>query len=272
VSLPLYQVDAFTDRPFAGNPAGVVLLDGPGDEAWMQSVAAENNLPETAFVAPPGDDGSRDLRWFTPTVEVDLCGHATLATAHVLTTEAGVTDDELAFATRSGVLRARRRDGGIELDLPASVPVTIEDEGRADAARAAAHATIDAEVVSGGGFVLVVLESADAVRALRPDRDAVLAATGFGLIVTSSSATDGDGEGPDIVSRMFAPGAGIDEDPVTGAAHCLLGPFWAGRLGRDTLTAHQASARGGDLTVEVRGDRVALVGRAVTVFRAELLA
>jgi PhzF family phenazine biosynthesis protein len=270
MSTRLFQVDAFTDRPFAGNPAAVCLLDGPADAAWMQAVAAENNLPETAFVVPPDADGTRGLRWFTPTVEVDLCGHATLATAHVLATEAGVTEESLAFATRSGVLTARVSAQGIEIDLPAIPCAPLTDEAQADAARAAVGARADAEVAVSGGWVLVVLDSTDAVRACVPDLVAVAAAAPFALIVTGPGGDAGD-RGPDIVSRMFGPNAGIDEDPVTGAAHCILGPFWAERLGRPRLRAHQASARGGDLIVEVRGDRVALTGRAVTVLRADLL-
>jgi PhzF family phenazine biosynthesis protein len=270
VSIRLFQVDAFTDRPFAGNPAAVCLLDGPADAAWMQAVAAENNLSETAFVTPPAADGTRGLRWFTPTVEVDLCGHATLASAHVLATEAGVTEESLAFATRSGVLTARVSEEGIAIDLPAMACAPLADAERAGAARAAVGAGPGAEVAESGGWVLVVLDSGAAVRACAPDLGAVAAVAPFALIVTGPG-DDGEG-GPDFVSRMFGPNAGIDEDPVTGAAHCLLGPFWADRLGRPRLRAHQASARGGDLVVDVQGDRVVLTGRAVTVLRAELLA
>jgi predicted PhzF superfamily epimerase YddE/YHI9 len=277
VSVRLFQVDAFTDRPFAGNPAAVCLLAGPADEAWMQAVAAENNLPETAFVTPPDAGGTRGLRWFTPTVEVDLCGHATLATAHVLTTEAGLrgpnaesggTERSLTFATRSGVLTAAVVSGGIEIDLPAIPSGPLDDAARADAARAAVGAPAGSEVFTGSRWVLVNLDTAGAVRSCTPDLGAVAALTDVGVIVTGA----GDADDLDVVSRMFAPSMGIDEDPVTGAAHCLLGPYWAVRLGRTRLRAHQASARGGDLVMEVRGERVALTGRAVTVLRADLLA
>jgi PhzF family phenazine biosynthesis protein len=267
MTVRLFQVDAFTDRPFAGNPAAVCLLDAPADEAWMQSVAAETNLPETAFVTPPGADGTRGLRWFTPTVEVDLCGHATLATAHVLVTEAGVTAESLAFATRSGVLTAAVRTDGITIDLPGMPSGPEPDAARADAARAAVGGSSAAEVATGKGWVLVILDSAAAVRSCTPDLAAVAALTELGVIVSAA----GDREELDFVSRMFAPSMGIPEDPVTGAAHCLLGPFWTGRLGRNPLRAHQASARGGDLIVEVRDDRVALTGQAVTVIRSDLL-
>jgi PhzF family phenazine biosynthesis protein len=275
--LRLYQVDAFTDRPFAGNPAAVCLLDGPAGDGWMQAVAAENNLSETAFLRPgAGGPAHWDLRWFTPTVEVALCGHATLAAAHVLFTEVGVDGDELRFATRSGLLRATRRSGGIEIDLPADTARPVPDPTDVLGALGAGPGP---EVWRGAasGMVLAVLDSPAAVRAVQPDLAAVARLDAFGLIVTaagdgrpSGGERTGHEGGPDVVSRFFAPGAGIDEDPVTGAAHCLLGPFWTHRLGRPVLRAHQASARGGDLLVEVRGDRVALTGAAVTVLAATL--
>jgi PhzF family phenazine biosynthesis protein len=264
----LYQVDAFTDRPFAGNPAAVCLLDAPADPAWMQAVAAENNLAETAFVTHAAD-GTRGLRWFTPTVEVDLCGHATLATAHVLFHEVGVADPVLRFATRSGELTAARSPAGIELDFPVDEPRPVEQDTDAAVRAAIAGSGPDraAEVWRGVSDLLVVVDSEDAVRACQPDLVAVARLGVRGVVVTAAGPGVG---GPDIVSRFFGPATGVDEDAVTGSAHCLLAPYWSPRLGRNPLRAHQASARGGDLLVERRGDRVALTGTAVTVLVAEL--
>lgn len=259
---PLFQVDAFADRPFAGNPAGVCVLEGPADPAWMQAVAAEVNAAETAFTHAIGD-GRWSLRWFTPTVEVPLCGHATLATAHVLRGEGHALP--LRFETASGELRADAGAGDlIELDLPANPPTS------APVPAAVVDALGVTPVASGlGGQDMWVVEVATAaeVRAAAPDLSALAAVTSHGVTVTAA----GDADGVAVVSRFFGPAIGIDEDPVTGAAHCLLAPWWAPRMG-DAFTAHQASARGGTLHVRLDGDRVHLGGRAVTVFAGSLLA
>ncbi|MEU8912695.1 PhzF family phenazine biosynthesis protein [Streptomyces nigrescens] len=261
-----FIVDAFTDRPFAGNPAGVCLLDEPADAAWMQRVAAELNLPETAFVHRTAEN-TYGLRWFTPTVEVDLCGHATLATTHVLhTTQGAAPDAALHFDTLSGALTARRHDQGvISLDFPADVPTaTPVPPDLADALGAEPKWTGRAR-----HDLLVELPDAATVRDLTPDIAALADFSGRAVIVTASAP---DGADHDFVSRVFAPAAGIPEDPVTGAAHCVLAPLWSGRLGRTTLTGVQLSPRGGRVGVELRGDRVTLLGQAVTVFDGELRA
>ncbi len=259
----IFQVDAFTERAFAGNPAAVCLLDGPRDETWMQQVAAEMNLSETAFVARP-QGGVWGLRWFTPTVEVALCGHATLAGAHVLWAEGEVPAEvPIAFSTLSGVLTATPRGHEIELDFPAAPPAPVAaPPGLADALGA------EPRGVGRSRFdYLVELADEAAVRGLRPDLARLRQLDVRGVIVTAAS---GD-PAADFVSRFFAPGAGVDEDPVTGSAHCTLAPFWAERLGRAELVGYQASARGGHVRVRLAGDRVKLAGRAVTVLRGELL-
>jgi PhzF family phenazine biosynthesis protein len=260
----LFHVDAFTDRPFAGNPAAVCILTEKPEDAWLQSVASEMNLPETAFLRREGT--AWQLRWFTPAVEVDLCGHATLASAHVLW-EAGYADPSrtLAFRTKSGDLFAARRNEMIELDFPA-LPATPADPPAG---------LIEALGVTLPRFAgknlfdtLLELPSERSVRDARPDFHAVAAACGSmrGVIITAPS----DAPDFDFVSRFFAPAAGIDEDPVTGSAHCCLGPFWAQRLGKKELVGYQASRRGGTVRVRVLGKRVGLGGRAVTVLRGEL--
>jgi PhzF family phenazine biosynthesis protein len=267
VDTPLFVVDAFTDRAFEGNPAAVCVLEGERPEKWLASVAREMNLPETAFVRRLAGS-AWSLRWFTPTVEVDLCGHATLASAHALW-EAGLADpaSALAFDTRSGTLRATRRAPEIELDFPAEpavpapAPAGLLESLGIRAARFTGRNRLD---------FLVELDSEAAVRAISPDFPALAAATrpARGVIVTARSAF----ADRDFVSRYFAPAAGIDEDPVTGSAHCCLGPFWAERLGRGELTGRQISARGGTVGVRLEDSgRVALTGRAVTVSRGELL-
>jgi PhzF family phenazine biosynthesis protein len=261
MGLPLIHVDAFTDVPFAGNPAAVCLLDAPREAAFMQALAREMNLPETAFVAP-GADGF-GLRWFTPTVEVDLCGHATLAAAHALWEERRLPSGATArFQTKSGVLTARRQDAWIELDFPAEP---------------AAPASPPADLVAALGVAprwtgrnrmdwLVEVDSAATVRALAPDLPRLARVPTRGVIVTAPA----DGAGHDFVSRFFAPAAGIPEDPVTGSAHCCLGPFWASRLGKTELAGYQASSRGGVVRVRLAADRTLLSGQAVTVYRADL--
>ncbi len=257
---PITVVDSFTDTPFSGNPAAVCVLPAPAPEAWMRAVAAEMNLSETAFLSPR-DDGDHDLRWFTPTVEVDLCGHATLASAHVL-------GGERRFHTRSGVLAARpgAEAGTIELDLP-RVPVApvAEAPGWAPALGVAPERVVG--VWAGGGWVLVELVEPADVRTSRPDCSAVLGLADIVCVV----ATPGDRPGVDSVCRVFGPGVGIDEDPVTGAAHCMLAPWLAARTGRTAFAGEQASARGGKVGMRVEGDRVVLAGRAVTVWEGRLL-
>ncbi len=259
---PILQVDAFTQEPFAGNPAAVCVLPEPRPERWMQQVAAEMNLSETAFLHRQGDGFA--LRWFTPKLEVDLCGHATLASAHALWEEGHLRPEEMArFHTRSGLLTAVRTEGWIDMDFPAQ-PVT--------------PASAPPELTEGLGMVpkavgksriayLVEVESEESVRRLTPNFALLEAIPLLGIIVTSRAST-----APyDFVSRFFAPGAGINEDPVTGAAHCCLGPYWQERLGKASFLAYQASARGGLVRVRVAGPRVYLGGQAVTVLRGELV-
>jgi predicted PhzF superfamily epimerase YddE/YHI9 len=259
----LLTVDAFTDRAFAGNPAAVCLLPAPAETGWMAGVAREMNLSETAFLVPRED--SFDLRWFTPAVEVDLCGHATLASAHALWELGRVpTGQEIRFHTRSGLLTAGTGDGLIWLNFPARPVAAIPPpDGLASALGAAPRWCGRSR-----DDYLVELDNAAEVRGIRPDLGAL---RGFGLrgvIVTARASS-----GPyDFVSRFFAPGSGIDEDPVTGSAHCALAPYWAPHLGKDSMLAYQASARGGEVRVRLAGDRVFLGGRAVTVLRGELLA
>ncbi len=258
----IYQVDAFAAEPFAGNPAAVCLPEGPRDDHWMQHLAAEMNLSETAFLART-DDGWR-LRWFTPTVEVDLCGHATLASAHVLWESGLLPATEAArFHTRSGLLTARRDTDWIDLDFPARPPKPAPD---APAEVAEALGVTPVSVHDAGWAWLLELADAAAVRAAKPDFAALAAAPRGAASVTAA----GDAPGVDFVSRFFVPAAGIDEDPVTGSAHCFLTPFWAARTGKDRMLAHQESARGGVVRVATAGDRVKIAGQAVTIFRGEL--
>lgn len=259
---PLFQVDAFTDRPFAGNPAAVCLLPEEQDDEWMQAVAAEMNLSETAFLLKQAD-GYR-LRWFTPKIEVDLCGHATLASAHVLWTEDRVPlDEEIHFHTNSGLLKACRRGDLIELDFPSEPESEVEPPpGLLEALR------VSAKYVGKNRFdYLMELDFEEDLRAMTPDFAQLGRIEVRGIIVTSRSASPEY----DFVSRFFAPWAGIDEDPVTGSAHCCLGPYWQEQLGKSEMTAFQASARGGVVRVRAVGDRVMLGGHAVTVMKGSLL-
>ncbi len=261
---PIYQVDAFTHTVFAGNPAGVCVLARPAGEDWMLAVAREMNLSETAFVLDEG--GVFGLRWFTPLKEVSLCGHATLASAHVLW-ESGRLPAQAAarFDTLSGRLTATRRGEWIELDFPAKYAAPAElPDGLADWLGVAPQYV-------GRNQLTYLVELADEaqVRALRPDFARLRRLALRCLIVTARATVSG---GFDFVSRFFAPAIGIDEDPVTGSAHCYLTPYWAGRLGRDELLACQVSPRGGVLRVRAVGERVALQGQALTVFKGELLA
>lgn len=259
----IFQVDAFTEKPFAGNPAGVCLLDGCKPDSWMQSVAAEMNLSETAFLLKQEDGWN--LRWFTPKVEVDLCGHATLASAHVLAEIGSLSDGiDARFHTKSGLLTAKCVGGRIELDFPA------KPEGPAPVPAGLVEALNVKPVYVGKNQFdyLIEVESEKIVRELDPDFVRLKRMPVRGVIVTAHSAsTDFD-----FVSRFFAPAVGVDEDPVTGSAHCCLGPYWMKKLGRSKFKAYQASPRGGVLEVEVVGDRVLLRGRAVTVLEGKWLA
>lgn len=263
MGLKIVQVDAFTDRAFAGNPAAVCVLPAPRDERWMQDVAREMNLAETAFLH--SEDAGYRLRWFTPTVEVALCGHATLASAHVLWEEGHLPRGRQArFHTQSGLLTAEAQGAWIELDFPA----TPAEPAAAPAGLVAALGVDATGWVGRSRFdYLVQLDSEAAVRRLTPDITALERVEARGVIVTSRATT----AGYDFVSRFFAPRAGVNEDPVTGSAHCTLTPFWSERLRKTEMTAYQASARGGVVRVRLAGDRVRLAGQAVTVLRGELV-
>jgi PhzF family phenazine biosynthesis protein len=264
MTAPIVQVDAFTAEPFAGNPAAVCVLPEARDERWMQAVAREMNLSETAFLVRRAD-GAWNLRWFTPAAEVELCGHATLASAHVMWSEGYQPGGEtVRFMTASGELRADRREAWIELDFPATTPVPAPAPTGLVAALGAEPVAV---LASRFDFLVEVPTETD-VRALAPDFRALRSLGVRGVIVTAKAST----EGFDFVSRFFAPGVGIDEDPVTGSAHCALAPYWGARFGRTEMTGFQASARGGVVRVRLAGDRVILGGRAVTVLRGELIA
>lgn len=262
----LIQVDAFTQTPFAGNPAAVCVLETPQDDRWMQQVAQEMNLSETAFLLRQ-EDGF-NLRWFTPTVEVDLCGHATLASAHVLWTEGHLPVDQTArFHTRSGLLTAQRQGEWIELNFPANPSKDVKV--LPDLVKALGVPIRDVYENSLGFIVL--LDSAEVVRRVKPDFERLSGLPVHGVIVTAEPDADSKFAEYDFVSRFFAPAIGINEDPVTGAAHCCLGPFWQARLHKSEFLAYQASDRGGVVKVRCEGDRVFLGGQAVTVLRGELL-
>jgi len=262
VAIPLLGVDAFTSTAFRGNPAAVCLLDERADDAWMQSLAAEMNLSETAFVVPDGE--YFELRWFTPTTEVELCGHATLASAHALwELERLPADQPAVFVTRwKGTLTAARVGASIALDFPAAISALCDPpDGLASA--------LGVEVVttaSNGLNHIAELHDADAVRSAAPDFGALLDVDVEGVSITAAS----DDPAFDYVNRYFTPRYGIDEDPATGAAHTALAPYWAEKLDKSELRALQVSRRSGELRVEVHGDRVTLIGDAVTVWRGEL--
>ena len=262
----ILQIDSFTDRPFRGNPAAVCLLDGPAEPEWMQSVAREMNLSETAFLRAKQDAFA--LRWFTPAVEVELCGHATLASAHALWEE-GVLDprDPALFDTLSGRLAATRRRDGIEMDFPAEGAEPCETPpGLLEALGGVSPVVVARNRFD---FLVEVAEEAT-VRALRPDFQRLGSLPVRGVMVTSAADVLVS-SGVDFVSRFFAPAVGVNEDPVTGSAHCCLGPWWAERLGTGDLVGRQLSERGGTVGVGVRGGRVLLTGKAVTVMRGELV-
>ncbi|MCK9605786.1 MAG: PhzF family phenazine biosynthesis protein [Methylomonas sp.] len=260
----LFIIDAFTDQAFHGNPAAVCLVDPDTDDAWMQHVAAEMNLSETAFLYPLDAD-LWSLRWFTPTTEVDLCGHATLAAAHALRHELALANGPMNFRTRSGILTATSVGTAISLDFPGFIAEPVELSAAFDAA-------IDAQTTAAlraGAHLILVLRDAQTVVSLNPDLDLIRRLTARGVAVTAAAAADSRW---DFVSRFFAPAVGIPEDPVTGSAHCSLGPYWGKVLGKAQLTAYQASARGGEVGMELLGDRVRLLGQAKTVVRGELCA
>ncbi len=270
-SQSLYIVDAFATRPFTGNPAAVCVCSEPAPDRWMQALAAEMNLSETAFVWPDGN-GWR-LRWFTPTVEVDLCGHATLAAAHILL-ETGAADPAIPilFKTLGGELTVRKTEAGIEMNFPAEPAVELPSGDMPEGLLQALRLSEPPRAIGRSRLdMLVELIDEAAVRALTPDIPAVAGLDVRGVIVTSRAGTaTAESIGVDFVSRYFAPAVGVAEDPVTGSAHCTLGPWWASRLGRNELMGAQVSARGGIVGVECKGERVLLNGSAVTVVCGEL--
>lgn len=261
--LPFAQIDAFASKPFEGNPAAIMPLDAWLDDAVLQAIAAENNLSETAFLVPDaGGEADYELRWFTPGHEVRLCGHATLASGHYLL-EGDPARSAVRFRTRrAGVLTVSRAGAGYELALPAWAP---SSKPLPEVVAALGVENVAETLWREGGYGVVVLESEEAVRALRPDLRALAATGDHQAIVTAP------GRATDVVSRMFAPGAGVDEDPVTGSAHAVIVPYWTKRLGRDRFTAFQASARGGHLDCRLEGENVVLGGRCVTVIEGSFL-
>lgn len=265
-SIAIWQVDAFTDTPFRGNAAAVCVLDVFPSDRWLQAVASELQLSETAFVVPTDHPDRFHLRWFTPTVEVDLCGHATLAATHTLVEQGRARRDQpIEFLTRSGTLECERRESGITLNFPAA-PVT----GQASAADRdeviAALGMDSGTVLRSKQDLVVVVEDPAHVTEIVPDYRRLAGIDTRGVIVTCQSPRPGI----DFISRFFAPRFGIDEDPVTGSAHCSLAPYWADRIGRRSLTGYQASRRGGTVGCKVTGDRVLLSGQAVTVLEGRL--
>jgi PhzF family phenazine biosynthesis protein len=262
MQVTIFQVDAFTAKPFSGNPAAVCILPDLKNEVWMQNMACEMNLSETAFLSK--QTNGYDLRWFTPTVEVELCGHATLASAHILWEKDLLRpEQEGRFHTQSGILTAKRAGDKIALNFPANPPIELKH-----------HDTDFAEVlgvrpkyIGKTRFdYLITVASEKEVRDMKPDFARLKQLGLRGVMVTSRS----DSQEFDFVSRFFAPGSGIDEDPVTGSAHCSLGPYWSKQLGKQTLNAYQASARGGEMGIRIQGDRVELTGQAVTVMQGKL--
>jgi len=258
----IVTVDAFTSVPFAGNPAAVCVLQEPRPEDWLRNVAREMNLSETAFLVP--HNGDFDLRWLTPAVEVDLCGHATVASAHVLWEDGHLPAGKQArFHTRSGLLTADRRGDWIELDFPVKIATAAEPPAEL---LPALGVTRPLAVVKNVFDYMVEVESEKELRVLRPDHTTLRKVPVRGVIVTARSSTPEY----DFISRFFAPGSGIDEDPVTGSAHTALGPYWGAKLGKTQMIAYQASARGGVGRVRLKGNRIILGGQAVTVMHATL--
>jgi PhzF family phenazine biosynthesis protein len=263
MSMKLFTVDAFTNRPFTGNPAAVVPLESPLDPHRMQLIAAEMNLSETAFVHRLHHDRF-SLRWFTPQVEVDLCGHATLATAHILWQTGQLAPDATAhFETRSGTLTARRlAEDWIELDFPAQLVTPLPLDPHLE--KILGHRPI--AMAKGGDDLIVELSTPKILRSLHPDFAAIARLPYRGLVVTSIS----DDSHYDFISRFFAPAVGINEDPVTGSAHCALAPYWSAKFNKTDMLAHQSSPRGGTMRVQLQGPRVKLAGQAVTIYDATL--
>ena len=262
MTVPFYQVDAFAPARFQGNPAAVVLLDAWLDDRRLQAIAAENNLSETAFlVSAESSVADYELRWFTPTVEVDLCGHATLASGFVVLNDLAGAHDDVTFSTRSGRLAVAREGDLYTLDFPVYPPEPAEEQREAVAAAMGARPEA---LHRGGSFWLAVYDSAETVAGLAPDMDRTAALGGQGVIASAP------GQEVDIVSRFFAPQAGIDEDPVTGSAHTVLTPYWTERLGKPELQARQISARGGELICRLNGDRVAIGGRCQLVIAGRM--
>lgn len=267
MKIPIYQVDAFTDEPFSGNPAAVCPLSEWIPEDVMQAVAAEMNLSETAFFVPrPGarEYGEYDLRWFTPTVEVDLCGHATLASGHVVFNHLEPELEQITFHTRSGALGVGRRGGLFELDFPSNPPTETNDPGEISAVAAALGAT-PAKVLH-ANITVAVFETQGQVAALDPDFGAIARLNEPWVVATAPA----DGEEFDFVSRYFAPTVGIDEDPATGSTHTILMPYWSTRLGSTRLVGRQISRRGGVFYCEITGDRVKIAGHTVEVMTGTL--
>ncbi|MCS7470505.1 PhzF family phenazine biosynthesis protein [Stieleria sp. ICT_E10.1] len=265
--IPIWQVDAFADRPFSGNPAAICLLDAPGETQWMQNVAAEMNLSETAFVLPTGRPNEFHLRWFTPAVEVDLCGHATLGAAHTLIKQRRVDPSRpIRFQTRSGCLSCQCEGPSITMDFPATPPSSAVDPARTADLQDALGVDVN-HVARSNEDLFAVVESEQMLRSVSPDFGRLAEIETRGVIITAASSA----AGVDFVSRFFAPRCGINEDPVTGSAHCCLAPYWSQRLGRSSLTGYQASPRGGVVHTRVVGDRVQLSGQAVTVMEARFL-
>jgi PhzF family phenazine biosynthesis protein len=257
MNLPIYQVDAFANNPFEGNPAAVVPLDNWHNDETLQAIAAENNLAETAFFVKT--ENGFHLRWFTPSVEVPLCGHATLASAFIIFTELGYDKDSIHFETKSGILVVKRKDDGFVMDFPLAPPTPCAiPEGLEEAIGAK---LIEAHV---NRFCLVVTENEDAVKNAKPDFKALAKIAPSDFILTAKSETY------DFVSRAFAPSHGIDEDPVTGSAHCVSAPFWGERLGKTELNARQVSSRGGDVHCTLKGDRIELFGKGVLYMKGSI--
>jgi PhzF family phenazine biosynthesis protein len=256
----IYTVDAFTDRPFGGNPAGVCILETAKDDKWMQHVAAEMNHPETAFLLKASDGYM--LRWFTPKTEVDLCGHATLASAHVLWEQGLTSAPEIRFHTKRSLLKAKKHGLWIEMDFPA------EPDEETDAPKYMRESLgVPIKYIGRNRIDYIVeVEDEQTVKNLKPDLVLMKSITTRGVLVTAKA----DDEDTDFVSRCFFPAIGIDEDPVTGSAHCCLGPYWAQKLGKTQLSARQISERGGELRLKVTGERVLIYGQAVTVIKGEL--
>ena len=271
MKIPIFQVDAFASGPFTGNPAAVCVLDGPRESEWMQQVAMEMNLSETSFLVPrDAHHREFDLRWFTPAIEVPLCGHATLASSHILWETARLRTDEAArFHTLSGWLTAKKSGDQIEMDFPAILHEKVALPDRL----AEALGLEPNDIICNRGLgkedsnFLLELDSEETVRNLKPNFELLRRTVNAGIIVTSR----GSSSKYDFISRYFACYAGIDEDPVTGSAHCMLAPYWSAKLGKVEMLAFQASARGGEVGVRFNGERVVLIGQALTVLQGSLL-